>query len=485
MAQESKKDQDIHQINFAVNAYKSRSRLLSSERVLNYYAEPSPVDSPFKAAAIFNTPGTISWISTIANYNSVFGMQVMGDYLYVVIGLILYQISTNKAVIALGTLGTAPGPVIMTENGVQLTILTQTGISYYYDISNTTFGQITSVNYQLASSVTSLDGYTIFSVQDSGQFFISALRDTTSYSALDFATAEALSDNIVRIVTYNRQLFIFGTNSIEVWYDTGNVTFPFQRIDGVLVQRGLGAKLSIAIEMDGIYWLGEDKIVYRTRDYLPQKISTFAIDSEINSYIRTDDAVAFIYTQEGHKFYCLTFPTAKKTWVYDLTTELWHERGSFNSAQTEVQEWGCQYQAFFAGLNIVNGRRNGKLYFLDLDTYTEDGVPIVSEAISATQFDNYNYQTFARLSLVMDFGVGVNGSGQGSDPTIMMQFSIDGGYTWSQTTEASVGRIGVYPQEVFWDRLGLGRSIIFKITTSDPVRRTILGGYLKTKREAF
>src|SRR5258708_4584922 len=120
-------------------------------------------------------------------------MLVMGNFLYVVIGLTLYQISTTKIITALVTLGTTPNVVMMIQNGIQLTILTSTGQSYYYDSSTNTFGQIININYQLSSSVDTSDGYTIFSVQNSGQFFISALRDTTSYSALDFATAEALS----------------------------------------------------------------------------------------------------------------------------------------------------------------------------------------------------------------------------------------------------------------------------------------------------
>lgn len=475
---------NIIPINFAVNAYQSRSRLASSERLLNFYGEPTPLDSPFKSATIFNTPGTLRWLQ-FDNYNSVYGMQVMGENLYVVVGLTLYKISPTKTITNLGILGTTPAPVMMTENGNQVTILTESGISYYYDNQTNIFGQITSGNYQSASSVATIDGYTAFSVIDSGQFFISALNDTTIYSALDYAYAQAVSDNIVRLVVYNRQLYIFGTNSIEIWYDTGNLTFPLQRIDGILIQRGLGAKFSTATEVDGIYWLGEDKIIYRTKDYFPERISTYAIENEISNYETIEDAIAFIYTQVGHKFYCLTFPTANKTWVYDISTNLWHERGSLNSTQTQIQKWHCLYHANFNGDNIVNGIVNGKLCELDLNTYTEDGVPLISEAISCAQFDSYNYKFIDRLGLMMDFGVGVDGNSQGENPKIMMNFSTDGGYTWSEENENSLGDIGQYPTELYWERLGKCRSMIFKIRISDPVKRTIIGGYLKTKDGAF
>jgi len=484
MSSQDQNEQKIKQINFAVNAYQSRSSIASSERLLNLYGEQSPNDSPFKVATVFNIPGYQLW-NDFEVGSPVYGFQVMSDNLYVVIGLTLYQITATKTVTELGQLGTTPGPVEMTENGVQLTILTAQGSSYYYNALTNTFGQITSVNYQLSSSVTSLDGYTIFSVANSGEFFISALRDTTTYSALDVATAEALSDNIVRICTFNRQLYIFGTQSIEIWYNTGNVNFPFQRIDGALIQRGLGAKASVAIEMSGLYWIGEDKCVYTTSSYLPEKISTFAIDNILTSCDRIDDASAYIYTQAGHKFYVLTLPSANKTLVFDLITGLWHERGSLNNNGTSIGKWNCQYNVLFSNLNIVNGRQDGKLYFLDLNTYTEDGLTIIREAISATQFDNYNYETIDRLALMMDFGVGVDGNGQGVDPQIMMTFSIDGGYTWSQETQASLGVIGQYPQELFWDRLGQARSIIIKLRISDPVKTTIVAAYMKIKGGAF
>lgn len=475
---------EIQQINFAVNAYQSRSRLLSSERVLNFYPELSPLDSPFKTAILFNTPGWKNWISTDTN-NPVYGLLATDEFLYAVIGLTLYKISKTKITTILGTLSTSPGPVMMTENGVQITILAQSGAAYYYDISANIFGQITDPNYQAASSVTTLDGYSIFSKINSGQFFISALRDTTSYAALDFATAEALSDNIVRIVNYNRHLYIFGTISTEIWYDTGNATFPFLRIDGGLIQKGLGAKFSTALDTAGIYWLGEDGIVYFTGSYSPKRISTSAIETAINSYSVIDDATAFIYTQAGHEFYCLTFPSAKKTWVYDISNQLWSERGSLNIGQTEVVAWTVLYHAFFNNTNIVNGSKYGKLYELDLDTYTEDGVPIIRKVVGATQFSNYLYHTIDRLSLMLDFGVGIDGNSQGSTPLIMMRNSIDGGYTWSEETTSSLGAIGEYPTELFWEKLGFCRSFIIELTISDPVKCTILGAYLKATPGGF
>ncbi len=136
-------------------------------------------------------------------------MQVMGENLYVVCGVSIYKIDSTMTKTLLGTIGTTPGRVMMTENGTQVTILTENGTAYYATTSTVT--QITDGQYELANSVTTLDGYSVFTEKESTQFFISALRDTSSYSALDFASAEAESDNLVTVLSYNRQLILMGT----------------------------------------------------------------------------------------------------------------------------------------------------------------------------------------------------------------------------------------------------------------------------------
>lgn len=464
------------EIQFGINSYQALSGLLSSERLVNFYPEIAPPTSPFRGMLI-GTAGLKEW-KDLGQFEPIYGSITLGNFLYVVCGLNFYQIDSSKTATLKGTLGGTPDRVMMTNNRTQITILLSNGDAYYYDTGTDTFAQITDGDYQSASSVTTLNGYTIFSKTESDQFFISALNDTTSYSALDFATAESEPDNIVRVFVINNELWIYGQNTIEIWGNTGNVNFPFERIRGTYIEVGCQAKFSVVNDQEGIFWLGDDNSVYQGIGYQAKRISTHPIENAIDRYSTKNDAFGFFYIQEGHRFYCLTFPKENKTWCYDTTTELWHERSSRNPTTLVNERWLANSLSFFVGLNLVGDKNTGKIYELDLDTYTEDGNEIVGEIVSATIFKSFSRMHSNRLTLVMDTGVGIDGSGQGDDPEIMMQASSDGGKTYSNEMWQPIGTIGTYETEVSWLKIGYGRSLIIKIKISDPVRRRIVGAYL-------
>ena len=82
------------QIEFATNSYKSRSGIMSSERVVNFYAEPSPSSSPFRGIMI-GTPGLIEWVN-LSQFEPIFGSIDLGNKLYVVCGLNFYEIEPES-----------------------------------------------------------------------------------------------------------------------------------------------------------------------------------------------------------------------------------------------------------------------------------------------------------------------------------------------------------------------------------------------------
>jgi len=154
-------------------SYPSKSKIASSQRLYNMYSENTIQSSPFQAPSIYNIPGTSLWKIIPGNYNPYYGSVVMNNNLYVVFGTTLYKIDTNKNIITIGTLGVSPGRVIMVQNGLQISILTTSGIGYYYTESTNTFAQITNPNFPIGSGITSLDGYTIVSKAESGEFYVS------------------------------------------------------------------------------------------------------------------------------------------------------------------------------------------------------------------------------------------------------------------------------------------------------------------------
>lgn len=462
----------------AINSYQARSGLLSSERLVNMYAETSPAEAPFNYA-LYGTPGLKPWVD-LGVFNPIYGIEKMGDDIYVVCGVTVYKVDSNKTVTTIGTMSVTPGRVMMTNNATQVTILVESGQAFYCTSTAGSLTEITDSDYVSSGSVDTVDGFTMFTNLESRRFQISELNQTDSYLALDFEDVLSNSSDLVRVASNNLEAWFFKKDITLVYYNSGSGTFPFARKNGVLIQKGCAAKHSVATMDNSFFFLGNDKVVYGTSGYTPIPLSTHAISKEIESYGDVSDAFGFTYIQEGHKFYNITFPTANKTWTYDLTTKSWHERESLDSNK-QTKEWRANCHVLFNDLNIVGDNACGKLYELDLDTYDEDGTTLISKVVSVTQFDEYRRDGVTQLALVMDTGVGIN-SGQGKEPEIMLRTSIDGAKTWSSEMKQPLGEQGNYEAEVCWNRIAYGRSLIMELAISDPVKRSIVGSFIEVTR---
>ena len=122
--------------------------------------------------------------------------------------------------------------------------------------------------------------------------------------------------------------------------------------------------------------------------------------------------------------------------------------------------------------------QSGKIYYLKMDAYDDDGDEIQRIAISPALHANRHRAICHNFEVYMESGVGAV-TGTGNDPQAMLQFSDDGGKTWSSETWAktNIGAIGEYLTRVQWNRLGMFRQRQFKLTISDPVKVVILGAY--------
>ena len=189
--------------------------------------------------------------------------------------------------------------------------------------------------YQPAATVRYFDGYFVLNATGSRQFFISGINDGTQYSGLDFATASAGSDQVVAVEIWHEQLILLCERHSEVWWDAGNVAFPFQRYDAALIARGLpsAAPYCVCSEDNTYFWMGDDGIFYRLDNYAPKRVSTYAMETAWAKYpLRFTDASCFVLDQEGHKFVIINFPSGNATWCYDISSGLWHQRESFGTA---------------------------------------------------------------------------------------------------------------------------------------------------------
>lgn len=339
--------------------------------------------------------------------------------------------------------------------------------------------QLTNLS-PLRRGVKWIDGRFICIGKDTNEFYVSEIN-SFNIDSLAFASAEGQSDPIVQIERNHRDLWIFGETTTEIFTNTGNADFPFERIPGGFLEVGLAAKRTVAkagdITLGKLLWLGQtengDCIVYMATGTNPQRISTHAIESEIKNYSNIAGATAFVYQDAGHEFYVLNFDEA--TWVYDVSTGMWHERSYNNSGVKERWRAGQHVWIPEQRVHLIGDYANNKIYVLDDTQYTDDGSSIIRERAAPYVSASGKRVTCSEFQLDMETGVGLAGSDQGTDPKLSIDFSDDGGGTWSNEIIVSAGQIGQRELRAVARKLGQFRNRVFRVRYSEPTDFTIAG----------
>jgi hypothetical protein len=467
----------VEALNFVGPAYTARSLNFDASRCVNLYAEASGSGQSKTIAMLLGTPGLIRF-GTMGAAGVRGTLRFSATVGIVVVGSEVYKIDQGGTGTKIGNITLAQTPVSMATNGTVIMLVTGAE-GYTVDPNANTVVQIIAPAFTGADRVDFIDGYFVFN-KPGTQLFQITLLNSTSIDPLDFAAAEGAPDLLLSLLVDHREVWLFGESSTEVFFNSGNSDFPLERIQGAFIQQGIAAKYSACRFANSVAWLTQNDqgagMVVKAAGYQAQRISTHAVEFAIASYARIDDAIGFSYQQEGHEFYQLTFPSANATWVYDATTELWHERAWRDPADGSLNRHRAQCVMSFAGRIIVGDWANPYLYEWDLDTYTDDGaiLPAIRQVPHAASADNC-WQFFHKLWVDMETGIGLNGTVQGSDPQLALSWSDDGGHSFGTEMFASLGKIGARKARVNFRRLGRSRDRVFRVVLTDPVKRVFLG----------
>lgn len=426
-------------IPLATGYNKGASIRFDASRLINFYAVPAQGSQ--KARSGFYLQGTegLKTFCTISAFKPR-GAVVASGMLYVVIGNNLYKITRDGINTNLGVISGAATVSISKISGSaanqQIIIVSDTQ-SFHYDIATNTLTTITDADFPIAETVTSLNNKVIVNAKNTGQFFWSALGDGTSWDALDFATAEDNDDNLVAVFAKYGDLGLFGEETTQIVRDNDN---GYSNIATMGV--GLASKHAITAIDNAVYFLGQDKSVYGVAGYTPQEVSSFAI-AETLSQLDCSDAEMFSYRNNGHKFVHLKLPTEERTFVYDTSTKLWHER-----------TWTARHYAYAFGKHLATDSTTGKLWEIDSNTYAHGDNEIVRVCDLSFIDDGVRSFTIDRLEFVVETGRGGYGSGDATDPQVMLSWSNDGGRTFGNPAMASAGNTGQYRTRVVFRNLG-------------------------------
>lgn len=446
---------------------------VNSQETLNLYPSIDAARGKH-SVSLKVTPG----LTLVANHG--FGScrsngEKFSDKLYFVLGNLLASVDSNGGTSSVGTLNTSVGRCSVAR-GRDYVMAVDGGDGYTYD--GTTFATISDADFPASPEQCAyLDGYFIVNDADTDRFYISSLEDPTSWAALDFETAASDPDDVVGITTTHRDLYAFGSETIQVYYNSGNADFPFTVYPQGVLEWGLHAPFSVAKSQGRIFFLAQTNegsvFFVMLNGFQGAVISDENLSREIAAFPKYDDAYGYCYQDRGQTFYVVTFPLGDRTFVYSLETGMWHRRQTGTSAG----RYAAGGHGYLSNTHFIGDGAGSKMYRLDHSKFTDDGTTIIRQRTSEVFHVERRRLQINQLELEFEPGVGLT-SGQGNDPQAMLRYSRDGGKTWSNEIWRAIGKKGAYRDRTIWNQLGVGREFVFEVSVSDPVKANILGGYI-------
>lgn len=470
---------------FVGPSYADRSLPVDAEEAINLYVEKVESGAGLNQAVLRTVPGRSRW-STLPD-GPVRALFAADNRAFCVAGAGLYEVFSNGAYTSLGPVERDDNPAAITSNGQNGNQLFIVSGGYGYILSLTTgtlTGPLGGGFPSNARGAGHVDTY--FLTRSGNAVHASPLNDGLTWSASSKAQRSIASDDLQSfLVDDHRVLWYIGSKTSEPWYNAALSPFAFTPVPSAFMGHGTCAPDAVVRFDNSVFLIGQnengDRYAFLIGSgYTAQRISTHSVEQAWRSYSTVFDARAWVYSEAGHVFVVVTFPTANATWCYDASTQLWHRRGRWNTAraQYDADDGACHCYAF--GKHLVGSRTNGLIYDQSSDVYTDDSAPIRWLRRAPYVTADRRWLTFDRFELLAETGVGLS-TGQGSDPLVSMRYSDDGGRTWSAERLRTMGALGQYTTTIEWRRMGRSRQRVFEVAGSEPVKTTLIDAFVDVR----
>lgn len=464
-------------------SYPSLSPITDQERSVNFYAERTEVPGAKAKLVLYPSPGVELFVATTGLDGR--GMFAQNNRAFAVTGTVLNEITLTPAAIIRGAVVADTHPATMSTNGDQggELFVTSGNNGYILDLTTNTFTQVRTGGTAQGGQ---LDGYFLALDAATSTLYLSDLQDGLTWDPLQATQRSIAPDPWVALAVNYREIWLFGTETSEVWVNVASFPFPFEAHPSGLVPYGIAAPFSVKNVAGTLFWLsrtanGAGQIVAAS-GFTPQVVSTYAVQCAIADYGRIDDAIGDTFEMEGHTFYVLTFPTAGSTWVYDINTKLWTEFLTWVSEDNEYVAWRPLFHCFAFNQHLICDRGTGKIYDLSIEHATDvDERPIRR----MRRFPGLSHEMkrvfYDKFQVYLEPGLGLS-TGQGSNPELMMRTSNDGGKTFGIERRANAGPEGQFRRRVQWFGLGSARDRVFELTMSDPIPWRLVDAFMDTRQ---
>jgi len=362
------------------------------------------------------------------------------DSLYRVMGTELVEIDSAGAVTILGDVGGPITELVTFDYSFDLLAIASGGRLYYWD--GTTLTQVTDPDLGIVLDVVWVDGY--FMTTDGEFLIVTELSDPFVVNPLKYGSSEVDPDPVVALLKLRNEIYALNRNTIEVFDNVGGDLFPFARIDGAQIQKGVIGTQGCCVFIQRIAFLGggrnEAPGIYVGAAATTQKISTQEIDNLLLTYTEAQLALVNLEARNDKNHQHLYVHLPDRTVVYDasaseaLGEQVWFTLTTTLSgfAQYRARNIVWAYDKW-----LVGDPQSTSIGYLVQDTGHHWGEQVRWEFGTLIVYNESNGAIFNELELVS-----LTGSvALGKNPQISTSYSVDG-KAYSQDRSISVGTIG-------------------------------------------
>lgn len=370
---------------------------------------------------------------------------------YRVMGTKLVTVANNGAVTVLGDVGGPINTLVTMDYSFDRLAIASGGRLYYW---NGTLTQVTDPDLGIVLDVVWVDGY--FMTTDGTSLVVTELADPTQVNPLKYGSSEVDPDPVVALLKLRNEVYALNRNTIEVFDNVGGDFFPFQRIDGAQITKGVVGTFACCVYLETVAFLGsgrnEEPGIYLGANATAQKISTQEIDQVLLQFTEAQLAQVKMEARNDKNHQHLYVHLPDRTIVYDAAaSEALGEQVWFTLTTSTVgfSQYRARNLVWAYDKWLVGDPQSSTIGYM-VDTTGEHWGQIVRwEFGTIIAYNEGNGAIFHELELVALTGR----VALGKDTIISTSYSVDG-QSWSQDRPIRVGTTGNTRKRLAWFQQG-------------------------------
>ena len=390
------------------------------------------------------------------------GSVVFKGKLYAILDNTLNEIRINDTFVGAGNLRTAKTRCDIAESGLGMVV---TDGEYLYHTDGDNFTTV-DIPFENPTGVVFHEGHFLAIEGGTGKVYYSNKFDGTTWEALDFFTAEDKSDNVLALSS-STMLMVHGEYTTQPYLHR-QATAPFYPYQQGRLYYGIIGN-TVEVIAGRTVWLGRTKegraqICVHTGQQLAKDLVSQHAIQEISRLQVIDDAFSNTITWEGERWYILTFPTERRTFVMTQMGTMF-EWGDYDAVEDRFVQHPMVDAQYFENTNFFFDDI-GELQQFSKDVHTHGPKPRISWSDSNVFAETGQRIFVSAWEPNVEVGQGISDN---TDATFQVRWSRDGGYTWSSWVPYEMGDEGEWDKRVRVLRMGAGYRWVFSWRISDAI----------------